>query len=412
MDLWEAVVVAFRRWYVMVPVLLVIGIIVALPLAQSVAPLHEASATVQYLPPPVSDLRPGDRVRQVGQPLLGPSKPCVRHRTVGGIGGLRSSDSRDRGSTPISRLEIDRREPVLTIATQSTSADSTLSTLDALVEFAVDEARIRQEQQFVGGDPEFFVVADVPFRDTSTTIDLTSRTRARVLLLAVAAVLAMGAAVAVESVLAAIERQRLGDTGERADPGVVWFGVPLQGGQSLPQAVPTSQPYLSPAPDEPVRLTGTTGDEADDRPSARVSMVALSDVASPTPTRGFVLTTWRPDAVSVLTLLIAAAFLIPARYTFPPLGGAGRLDIMLGVAMLVWWVVTRAVPSLTVRDRQPLRLVLWHALRALRLRVTGLPARSDHDRVQRPRSGTDRLAQHRGRRTRCDRRDPFLAAGR
>ena len=55
MDLWEAVVVAFRRWYVMVPVL-VIGIFVALRLAESVAPVHEASATVQYLPPAVNTL--------------------------------------------------------------------------------------------------------------------------------------------------------------------------------------------------------------------------------------------------------------------------------------------------------------------------------------------------------------------
>lgn len=67
---------------------------------------------------------------------------------------------------------------------------------------------------------------------------------------------------------------------------------------------------------------------------------------------------WRPDAVSVLTLLAASAFVIPARYTFPPLGGAGRLDTMLGIVLLGWWMVTRAVPSLTVRTRQPMRWIV------------------------------------------------------
>lgn len=87
-------------------------------------------------------------------------------------------------------------------------------------------------------------------------------------------------------------------------------------------------------------------------------MVALSEHATPSPARGALPTSWRPDAVTVLTVLVATAFLIPARYTFPPLGGAGRLDMMLGIAMLAWWMITRAVPSLAVRDRQPLRIVL------------------------------------------------------
>jgi hypothetical protein len=85
-------------------------------------------------------------------------------------------------------------------------------------------------------------------------------------------------------------------------------------------------------------------------------MVALTEpVSLPRQPRT---TKWRPDAVSVLTLLIGSAFIIPARYTFPPLGGAGRLDIMLGVGMFAWWLVTRAVSSLTVRDRQPMRTVI------------------------------------------------------
>lgn len=87
-------------------------------------------------------------------------------------------------------------------------------------------------------------------------------------------------------------------------------------------------------------------------------MVALSGHRTAGPPGSRHARGWRPDAVTVLTLLVASAFVIPARYTFPPLGGAGRLDNMLGIAMLAWWIVTRAVPPLTVRTRQPMRSVV------------------------------------------------------
>jgi hypothetical protein len=67
---------------------------------------------------------------------------------------------------------------------------------------------------------------------------------------------------------------------------------------------------------------------------------------------------WRPDAVSMLTLVIAAAFIVPARFTYAPMGAAGRLDNLLGLALMAWWLVARAVPALAVRDHQPMRYVI------------------------------------------------------
>ena len=86
-------------------------------------------------------------------------------------------------------------------------------------------------------------------------------------------------------------------------------------------------------------------------------MVALTD-RPPSPPPRAAISAWRPDAVTVLTVLVGSAFVIPARYTFPALGGAGRLDIMLGVAMLAWWIISRSIPSLANRDGQPMRWVL------------------------------------------------------
>jgi hypothetical protein len=67
---------------------------------------------------------------------------------------------------------------------------------------------------------------------------------------------------------------------------------------------------------------------------------------------------WRPDAVWLLTLVVACAYLVPARFTYEPMGAAGRLDNLLGIGLMAWWLITRAVPALTVRDHQPMRWVI------------------------------------------------------
>ena len=85
----------------------------------------------------------------------------------------------------------------------------------------------------------------------------------------------------------------------------------------------------------------------------------MTATASPPSTRTPALKApWRPDAVSALTLVVACAFIVPSRFTFEPMGAAGRLDNIVGLGLMVWWLVSRAVPGLTVRDRQPMRYVI------------------------------------------------------
>ena len=260
MDLWEAVVVAFRRWYVLVPTL-VIGVIVALSLANSVAPVHQATATIQYLRPSVDLNEDTTTLDLQSNPYFDLRSLAVATELSATSEDLRAQ-LRDEGNDADYTFEVDRREPIVRIATQSTSAESAISTLDALVEFAENEARIRQEQLDVA--EEFFVIADVVSQDTLTSIDLTSRTRARVLFLAVAIVIALGAAVAVESVIGALRRRGGGPPGGSPEqPAVVWFGVPMQGGPAPAQALPPSQPHLAPAPEVPERLMGVDDDDDD-----------------------------------------------------------------------------------------------------------------------------------------------------
>jgi hypothetical protein len=67
---------------------------------------------------------------------------------------------------------------------------------------------------------------------------------------------------------------------------------------------------------------------------------------------------WRPDAVAVLTLWAALQMLVPTRLAFPAAGSAGHPAQLAGVGLLAYWACTYAVPYLTRRGRNPLRLAL------------------------------------------------------
>lgn len=293
MDLWEAVVVAFRRWYILVPAF-VIGVFLALQLAESVAPVHEASATVQYIPANTDVLVDPDNVEvdpeDVGDPLaeseaLAAERDAERSAALANpYSDLRSlaiaveltatSESFARrlaesGLDADFEMTTDPRQPVLYITTMSNSPDVALDTLDELIAFTEEESTKRQSD--VGVDTPYHVTPDLLRQDESTTIDMTSRTRARLLLLVVAAVGSVAVAVLVEVLSTSLKRRREGGDDEPVEPAVVWFGVPMQGG--TPPVAPQypQQPYLAPAPEEPPRMTGTDGDSDGDGPPTRGS---------------------------------------------------------------------------------------------------------------------------------------------
>ncbi|ABW10211.1 O-antigen polymerase [Parafrankia sp. EAN1pec] len=74
---------------------------------------------------------------------------------------------------------------------------------------------------------------------------------------------------------------------------------------------------------------------------------------------------WRPDAVSVLTLLGVLLFVIPARNTLQSLGAAGRPVFLLGLVLACAWLCTWLHPGLVRRGRQPVRGLLLIYLGAL-----------------------------------------------
>jgi hypothetical protein len=64
------------------------------------------------------------------------------------------------------------------------------------------------------------------------------------------------------------------------------------------------------------------------------------------------------DATTVLSLALAALFVIPQRYVFEPLGAAGTPAILLGVAAFAWWVFSRMNGSSPGKGYNPARLGL------------------------------------------------------
>ncbi len=65
------------------------------------------------------------------------------------------------------------------------------------------------------------------------------------------------------------------------------------------------------------------------------------------------------DATTVLSLGLAALYLIPQRYMFEPLGAAGTPAIMLGVGAFLWWFVSRVNGTTLGSGYNPVRITVF-----------------------------------------------------
>ncbi len=62
------------------------------------------------------------------------------------------------------------------------------------------------------------------------------------------------------------------------------------------------------------------------------------------------------DPTTVLSLAVAAMFVIPQRFVVEPLGAAGTPALLLGVASLVWWLVSRVNGHQQMTGYNPVRI--------------------------------------------------------
>ncbi|HEY0701094.1 MAG TPA: O-antigen ligase family protein [Micromonospora sp.] len=65
-----------------------------------------------------------------------------------------------------------------------------------------------------------------------------------------------------------------------------------------------------------------------------------------------------PDATVAVVATVLLSYLLPGRLIFPPLTTLGRPGVILGLALMVWWALTRLHPNLVTRGQQPMRWAL------------------------------------------------------
>jgi hypothetical protein len=234
MDLWEAIVIAFRRWYVVVPVL-VGGLILGQFVANSVNPVYRADATVQYRVP-AADPNDEEAVLAIAANPYINVGTLITATEVASQSDLVAIELAQQGYGNIAySVTSDRRGTLMYIQTESNSPAAAVGGVDALIEYVKRDAVDRQTQA-IGDTPDYFVEVDVLDQDVVPSTDLTSRTRTRILMGAVAVAFAVVAAVGIESLVGHLRRRREGDDADadvEEQPGVVWFGLPVSGGQAV-----------------------------------------------------------------------------------------------------------------------------------------------------------------------------------
>ncbi|MGH8868266.1 MAG: O-antigen ligase family protein [Actinomycetes bacterium] len=67
---------------------------------------------------------------------------------------------------------------------------------------------------------------------------------------------------------------------------------------------------------------------------------------------------WRPDAVTVTSIFVLLTYAMSQQLVFAPMGAAGRPAMLGGLAMAVWWLLTRFHPDLVLHGWQPVRALI------------------------------------------------------
>jgi hypothetical protein len=235
MDLWEAIVIAFRRWYVVIPTLAV-GLILGQVVANSVKPVYRADATVQYRQPAIDQTDEEAVLAVAGNPYTIVTT-LITATEVASQGDLLAIEMREQGFGDVAySISSDRRDPLLVIQVEATRPADAVGAVEALVAYVQRDA-VERQTQAIGDTPDYFVDIEILDQALVAQTDLTSRTRTRVLMAAVAIVFAIVGAVGVESLISHLRRRREGDDSEAQvdeQPGVVWFGLPVSAGQTVP----------------------------------------------------------------------------------------------------------------------------------------------------------------------------------
>lgn len=278
MDLWEVIIIGFRRWYVMVP-LLVLCVLGAIRLSDGIDPVYKTETEAIYLSPNLivtetdADLLddgeelPPTEVESILNPLANRREAALLQKfNVESTRVKRSFE--DAGLSTTYTVTVDRRDAIVQIAVEASSSDQAVQTLVAVTDYLVDDLDARQAEYEI--DPrERVQLSVIPAPDLADP-DYTSATRTRFILFGLAGIVAFGAAVGVESLTSYLKRRNDPEADPNQTEATGWPAGMLV--QVPPGWAPPSYPRpISSAPQPPTAEAEEDTDLLDDDPEPRPS---------------------------------------------------------------------------------------------------------------------------------------------
>ena len=271
MDFWKTMGVLLRRWYVSVPAF-VLSLVLAVGVFFAVPTQYESTGTIVLTPPTdggIVAVNPKDATGP-GNPLLGfqgslvittqlliqsLSSPVVQNQIAAG-GGVSTYQAGDGGTGG----------PFVVIIADAPTKALAQRTVDLALKYATNELNTRQKS--LDAPPSTYIGTQLVVDPTPAETKLGGKVRYGGVALALGVVVSLGAAFAVESVLAN-RRRRTAELGRDADPA----HEPLADMDDEPAVTQKMRPAPRPLP-QPVRTTGgprpaprpQTGQAANGRP--------------------------------------------------------------------------------------------------------------------------------------------------
>jgi hypothetical protein len=233
-DLWNTLQVVLRRWYVVVP-LLIVTAVVTLSATNGIDPEYHASASMILLgptgPAPTGDPADEDRVAGSGNPYAGSLSITATALQVAASGGKTSQDLAEAGLSTDYVITVPSRAPILNVLVDADSPDEAVATVQEAVRLV--GVRLEELEAQVGVPAGDKIRVDVLRISDVGSTDYQARNRLRILLVVLGVILSVGAAVLVDSGAAKLRRRK-----QPSEPAITETGsIPTE---SPPEAVAAS----------------------------------------------------------------------------------------------------------------------------------------------------------------------------
>jgi hypothetical protein len=213
MDLWEMLVVTFRRWKISLPVLVVLGL-ATFTLTSGIAPTYKAQAGVIFVgSSSVVEFDPTTG-EQVFVETQNPVVTAGEARTIA-LGAQKFAMSTNvkldlarQGFCTEYAVILDRFQPIIDIEADCPTPEQSIETARVVVDQI--DAYV-EDVQIAAEVPEDVRVGTAPlFVDEVADEELSNRLRAQIILAVFTLVATIGAAVAVDALIAYRQRRRAG----------------------------------------------------------------------------------------------------------------------------------------------------------------------------------------------------------